>query len=78
MKGQIATVERCHNTTVILRLPSNKLVPTYPVTLKCQDKSKTCYSFRIGYANTMCKAQGQTLTKAILWFDIDKIPPWYC
>jgi hypothetical protein len=23
----------------------------------------------------MCKAQGQTLRKAILWFDIDNIPP---
>lgn len=23
----------------------------------------------------MCKAQGQTLTKALLWFDIDEIPP---
>ena len=63
VKGQIATIERCHNTTEILRLPSNKLVPTYPVTLKCQDTSRTCYPFRIGYANTMCKAQGQTLTK---------------
>ena len=63
VKGQIATIERCHNTTEILRLPSNKLVPTYPVTLKCQDTSRTCYPFQIGYANTMCKAQGQTLTK---------------
>ena len=74
VNGQIATIERCHNTTVILRLHSNKLVPTYPVTLKCQDKSRTCYPFRIGYAKTMCKAQGQTLTKAILWFDMDNIP----
>ena len=28
-----------------------------------------------GHANTMCKAQGQTLSKAALWFDIEKIPP---
>ena len=24
---------------------------------------------------TMCKAQGQTLPKVVLWFDIDIIPP---
>ena len=27
------------------------------------------------YATTMCKAQGQTLDKAVVWFDIDNIPP---
>ncbi|CAB3982325.1 Hypothetical predicted protein [Paramuricea clavata] len=28
-----------------------------------------------GYATTICKAQGQTLDKAVVWFDIDNIPP---
>ncbi|CAB3983021.1 Hypothetical predicted protein [Paramuricea clavata] len=29
----------------------------------------------IGYVTTICKAQGQTLDKAVVWFDIDNIPP---
>ena len=68
VNGQMAVVERCHNATVILKLPGNKLVATYHVTSEC-------YPFHIGYANTMCKAQGQTIEKAILWFDVDNIPP---
>ena len=75
VNGQIATVETCHNATVVLRLPGQKLVATYPVTVQSESGQKTCYPFRIGYANTMCKAQGQTLEKAILWFDVDNIPP---
>jgi ATP-dependent exoDNAse (exonuclease V) alpha subunit len=35
----------------------------------------TLYPLRLAYANTMCKAQGQTLDKAALWFDIENIPP---
>jgi hypothetical protein len=64
----------CHNATVVLKLPGNKLVATYPITLESDNGQKTSYPFRIGYANTMCKAQGQTLPKAILWFDQDNIP----
>ena len=75
VNGQMATVELCHNATVILKLPGNRLVPTYPVTLNSANGEKTTYPFRMGYANTMCKAQGQTLPKGILWFDPDIIPP---
>jgi hypothetical protein len=75
VNGQIASVEICHNATVILKLPGNKLVATYPVTCDSGNGQKTTYPFRIAYANTMCKAQGQTLEKAILWFDKDNIPP---
>ena len=75
VNGQMANVEMCQNATVILRLPDNKLVATYPVTCQCGSIQKTVYPFRLGYANTMCKAQGQTLPKAILWFDLDNIPP---
>ena len=75
VNGQMAVVERCHNATLILRLPGDKLVATYPVTSQCESGTNTCYPFRIGYANTMCKAQGQTVGKAILWLDVDNIPP---
>ena len=75
VNGQMATVEHCHNATVILKLPGSTLVSTYPVTFNTDNGQKTTYPFHIGYANTMCKAQGQTLTKAILWFDQANIPP---
>ena len=71
----MATIHTCHNATVILKLPNNKLVATHPVTFQSPDRQKTCYPFRVAYATTMCKAQGQTLEKAILWLDIDHIPP---
>ena len=32
VNGQMASVEICHNSTVILKLPGNKLVATYPLT----------------------------------------------
>ena len=32
VNGQMASVEICHNATVILKLPGNKLVATYPLT----------------------------------------------
>ncbi len=75
VNGQMATVHTCHNATVLLKLPGNKLVATHPVTSPSVNGNKTCYPFRVAYATTMCKAQGQTLEKAILWFDIDYIPP---
>ena len=75
VNGQMATIHTCHNATVILKLPNNKLVATHPVTFQSPDGQKTCYPFHVAYATTMCKAQGQTLEKAILWFDIDHVPP---
>ena len=71
VNGQIANVHTFHNGTILLKLPGNKLVATSP----SPNGSRTCYPFRIAYGTTMCKAQGQTLEKAILWFDIDHIPP---
>ena len=75
VNGQIANVHTFHNGTILLKLPGNKLVATQLVTSPSPNGSRTCYQFRIAYGTTMCKAQGQTLEKAILWFDIDHIPP---
>ena len=75
VNGQIASIEMCHNATIILKLPGNKLVATYPVTSTSANTQTATYPFRLGYTNTMCKDQGQTLDKAILWFDQDIIPP---
>ena len=63
-----------HNSSIILKLSSGKLVTVYPVTMKRDTYVVTLYPLCLAYANTMCKAQGQTLPKAALWFDIENIP----
>ena len=74
VNGQMATIHMCHNATVLLKLPRNKIDATHPVTFESSDGKRTCYPFHVTYATTMSKAQGQTLEKAILWFGIDHIP----
>lgn len=76
VNGQIAVIKCMQNTTIILRLLCGSLVPIYPITVSYEGMScHTFYPIRLAYANTMCKVQGQTVKKAILWFDIDNIPP---
>lgn len=75
VNGQMAIVQTMHNSTIILQLPSQSIVAIHPVTNTQNEQTKTVFPIRLGYANTMCKAQGQTLKKVIIWFDIDKIPP---
>ena len=76
INGQMAKIYTMHNSSIILQLSSTrKLVTVYPVTMKRHTYVVTLYPLRLAYANTMCKAQGQTLPKAALWFDIENIPP---
>lgn len=75
VNGQIAVVNMVQNTSVFLKLTSGKIVAIYPVTINRDGSCKTVYPFVPAYAMTICKSQGQTLTKAVLWFDIDTIPP---
>ncbi len=74
VNGQVALVDMVQNTSVFLKLTTGKIAPTYPVTIKRDGRCKTVYPFVPAYAMTMCKAQGQTLSKVVLWFDIDTIP----
>ena len=75
INGQIGKIYTMHNSSMILELSSGKLVTVYPVTMQRDNDVVTLYPLRLAYANTMCKAQGQTLAKAALWFDIENIPP---
>ena len=75
VNGQMAEVVTCQRKTVFLKMPGNRIVPIYPVTVATTKSHYICYPLRIAYAITMCKSQGQTLPKAILWFDKDNIPP---
>jgi ATP-dependent exoDNAse (exonuclease V) alpha subunit len=75
VNGQLAYVHTVHNHSVYLKLPNHKVVAVYPITMKINETSQTLYPFCPGYATTICKAQGQALDKAVVWFDIDNIPP---
>lgn len=61
--------------TIFLKLCINIVIPVYPITSQQGTQHVTLYPFTLAYATTMCKPQGQTLQKAILWFDIDRTPP---
>ena len=63
----------CKIRPFFFKLPTGKVVNVYPVA-SLKNGQQTVYHFSAAYA-TMCKAQGQTLQKAVLWFDIDRIPP---
>lgn len=75
VNGQRALVELAQNKSVFLKLTTGRIVPLYPVTTKKDGTLITVYPFVPAYAMTMCKAQGQTLSKVVLWFDIETIPP---
>ena len=75
VNGQRATVITDENKTIILRLKNGKIVPTHLVTtVKPDGITKVTYPFVPGYAITICKSQGQTLNKVIIWFDCARIP----
>lgn len=45
-----------------------------PVKMKRNKSSITMYPFCPAHTTTMCKSQGQTFPKVVLWFDIETIP----
>lgn len=61
-----------HKYSIYLKFTNGKIVPINAVTTKKGNSSNTLYPFCPAYATTMCKAQGQTLRKVVLWFDIDR------
>ena len=64
-----------YNTTIFLQLSNGNLVNTYPVTcLDKNDQRRTVYPFVPAYGLTICKAQGQMLKSAIIWFDVTMVP----
>lgn len=75
VNGKIATVHTMHNNSVYLKFRNEKVVAIYPVTMKENGRKITICPFSPAYATTICKAQGQTLQKVVVWFDIDNIPP---
>ncbi|KAK3748528.1 hypothetical protein QZH41_012375, partial [Actinostola sp. cb2023] len=84
VNGQPATIHlRCRNT-IVLRLPNDKMVAVYPCSNYVQRTDgtgntttilKTVFPLIPGYAITICKAQGQTLSKCIAWMDSKLVAP---
>ena len=75
VNGQLAQVYFLQNKTVLLKLPNDQIVNTYPVTCLAEDgKRRIVYPFAPDYALTVHKAQGQTIPFVIIWFDGQKAP----
>ena len=73
VNGQFATVHTVQNCSVLLKLTNGKMVGIYPVTIKTDKEHVILFIQHMQL--TICKAQGQTSTKVIVWFDIQNIPP---
>ena len=75
VNGRPAIVKFRQGNTYILMLPNGRHVSIFPVTSpgKADNSSKICYPFVPGYALTICKCQGQTLSSAIVWLDRNRI-----
>lgn len=74
VNGQLGNVARVQNNTIFVKLRNEKLVAVYPVTMQKEHGTTTFYPLVPAYALTICKCQGQTLPKVLLWFDGDKVP----
>lgn len=74
VNGQRAVVEKAQNNT-ILRLQNEKLLFAHPVSsINDQGVHQVTYPFRPGYGLTICKSQGGTLPKVLLWLDSPVVP----
>lgn len=75
VNGQRATVINCQNDTVIVRLANGRIVFTHPVTTIAENgQRRPRFSFSPSYAMTICKSQGATIQKALLWRDCPYVP----
>ena len=75
VNGQTATVLYWHRKTIILKLTNKNIVAIHQVTEKDQEGNKrVVYPIVPAYATTICKIQGQTLNKTIVWLDCDLVP----
>jgi hypothetical protein len=75
VNGQSATIAYFFNRSVFLRFASGKIVSLHLVTMERNGERVTCYPFCPGYSMTICKAQGQTLERCILWLDCNILHP---
>ena len=60
---------------ILLKLPNSNIVAIHTVTELQEDGSnRVFYPIVPAYATTICKIQGQTLRKVIIWLDCPYVP----
>ena len=75
VNGQRATAINCQNDTVIVHLANGRIVFMHPVTTIAKDgQHRPRFPFSPSYAMTICKSQGATIQKALLWMDCPYVP----
>ena len=75
INGQSATVLNYEQGTIFLQLPNSNVVAIHKVTsLVEQGSNRVFYPIVPAYATTICKIQGQTLQKVIVWLDCPYVP----
>ena len=73
--GQNAEVLNFEQGTIILKLPNSNVLAIHTVTEVGEDGSnRVFYPLVPAYATTICKIQGQTLRKVIIWLDCPYVP----
>ena len=62
------------NATIVLKLRNGNIVGIHPVSHITDDRRFVCFPIAPAYASTICKVQGQTLDKIVLWLDCQAVP----
>ena len=76
VNGVVCTIQARHNQTIFLQKPNQQMCSVYPITYSHQQfNQRTVHPFSPAYAVTICKSQGKTLHKVILWIDVPVPPP---
>ena len=67
VNGQFVHVHSITGQTIVARRPNGHIINIFPMTTVVNDVPVTKYPVLPGYATTISKVQGQSLSKAILW-----------
>ena len=75
INDQTGTVLNYEQRTIFLQLPNSSIVAVHLVTEVTEEGSKIIfYPIVPAYSTTICKIQGQTLGKIIVWLDCPSVP----
>lgn len=75
VNGQFVTVKSVKGNTIVAQHPNGNIINIFPWTRQVQNSTITAYPCLPGYACTISKVQGQTISKIILWIDTKRTPP---
>ena len=75
INGQNDEVVNYELGTILLKLPNSHVVAIHTVTEIAEDgTNRVFYPIVPAYATTICKIQGQTLHKVVIWLDCPYVP----